>query len=353
MKAPSFLATLLLTGGLHAAALDLHGIVTDFAGVPLRGATVALTVDGRSTVTDANGAWRLASSSGVIGRNPSARSESRSLAMENGRLRLRHDGFMADGRFGGGTALPTNHANALARQAAVALDTICYGWSGVTFCQILPSTASGDLGSEKLDTAGWGRFELRALRFEAQGLKGLGLSLVNLDVTTHDSLILRLHLNGTATEMADFAARVDLAAQYDPAGFISPVAGFPNNEIAKIRPKLGEGSCAIDGACPWTFDLPLSGLVLASQARLSLFLLFDSHKLSGDTTELANRAASHDPYAGMDWSFRPRGGVASEARYPGVPALPVSTFDSGYLAVPKAPYLSVLRKGVSLYGTAP
>jgi hypothetical protein len=353
MKAPSFLATLLLAGGLHAAALDLHGIVTDFAGVPLRGATVALTVDGRSTVTDANGAWRLASSSGVIGRNPSARSESRSLAMENGRLRLRHDGFMADGRFGGGTALPTNHANALARQAAVALDTICYGWSGVTFCQILPSTASGDLGSEKLDTAGWGRFELRALRFESLGLKGLGLSLVNLDVGAYDSLTLRLHLDGTSSEMADFATRVDLATQYNAAGFNFPAPGLQTGEVSKIRPKLGAGSCTPGGACSWIFDIPLAGVVLEQQARLSLFLLFDSHKLSGDTTELANRPASHDPYAGADWSFRPRGGVASEARYAGVPVLPITTFDSAYQAVPKAPYISVLRKGVSLYGTAP
>lgn len=349
-----FLASLILAATQATSlAAQLNGVVTDRSGNPLSGVVVKLVSTGDSTRSASDGSWRLGWSTGSPARNPSRAGASGILVRQEGRLRLDVDGCRIDGKreaLGGGGTIPA--ASRSPRASSASSDTLALRWKGASFKRPLTSSVQvDDLGRTSLDTAGLERFEIRASRHEVMGLAGLRLDVLSMDSSHRDSLALRLHMTGTAVEMADFAAFLDIAQYFDAAGFNRP-ARIASAKVSRQRPRLAEEGCAIGDRCDWAFDIPLDSLVFAPQSRLEIRIVFTRHVQAGDTTGMVLGAPTHDPYAGADWSFRPHWRDAT-MDYAGVPAMARDEVDSLPILVPVNPYVQLVRGGLSIYGRPP
>lgn len=349
-----FLASLILVATQATSlAAQLKGVVTDRSGNPLSGVVVKLVSTGDSTRSASDGSWRLGWSTGSPARNPSRTGASGILVHQEGRLRLDVDGRRIDGKreaLGGSTTIPA--ASRSPRASSASSDTLALRWKGASFKRPLSSSEQvDDLGRTSLDTAGLERFEIRASRFDAMGLAGLRLDVLSMDSSRRDSLALRLHMTGTAAEMADFAAFLDIAQFFDAAGFSQP-ARIASAMVSRQRPGLADGVCATGARCDWFFDIPLDSLVFTPQSRLEIRIVFTRHVQAGDTTGIVLGSPTHNPFAGADWSFRPHWSNAT-MDYAGVSAIAQDEVDRLPILVPVNPYVQLVRGGLSIYGRPP
>lgn len=349
MKSPLFLAAFsLIAGSAFGSLLELHGTAVDRQGSPLSGVVVKLASTGDSAITAADGSWHLARTASIARHTVLDRRSSQNLSIIGSPFRAAFSGFTPDGRRQAKVpALEKTASPILVRQSAEQADTLSFRWKGIVIRKALPTDTSRDLGATRLDTTGLNLLEIRASRISFQNLSGLHLEIVNLDSRPHDSLTLRLHLAGTAAELADFAARLDFAQAYDVAGFNFPT-GLDPRLISPLRPRPAETGCAKDQACRWTFDIPLANTSYPVLSRLSLDLIFQKHLLSGDSTQLLNLAPTHDPFVGADWSFRTHASGATKV-FQGIPEL---GSDQQQLA-PANPYIQLVRGSQVLYGQGP
>lgn len=337
-----------------AMASQLNGVATDLAGNPLQGVVVERVSNGESTTSGADGSWRLAGTAGLAPGRAAAKSPTGMLNNGMDGLALRFEGYRLDGRRERAQVRSiATPSVAASRVQGTLRDTVAMDWKGVTFKQPIADDApSMDLGVIPLDTNGLGRFQIVASRYQRMDMKVLRLDLVSLEEIPRDSLVLRLHMEGTPDEMADFAMRLDMGLHYDGAGFNHPARLDPA-KMSKVRPSLVDGSCVVDGGCDWTFDIPLDpGFVFGAQSRLELHFVLDRHLLTGDSTTLLNRFPTHDPFAGSDWSFRShRRGTVTD--YPGVPVVAPELESDPLLSLPVDPYMQLIRAGRILYGQGP
>lgn len=347
-------ASLLTSVPCIAPAGQLHGVATDISGSPLPGVVVERVSTGESTTSGPDGSWRLARSMGVDRPSKAGSVPTGTLSRREGRISFGVDGFRIDGkreRVGVRSIVPG--AAAASRVQDSSRDTVAMHWMGVTFkLPIADDASSSDLGATPLDTNGLGRFQILASRYRRGDMTVLRLDVVSLEPIGRDSLVLRLHQEGTVDEMADFAMRLDFGQYYDAAGFIHP-AKLDLARISRVRPRLADGICPVGAECHWTFDIPLdAGEAFGSHSRLELQFVLDRHRQSGDTTSLMNGAPKHDPFAGSDWSFRShwRGATTD---YPGVPVVAPEDADGLLRAVPVDPYVQLIRGGQVLYGRGP
>ncbi|MBK9577738.1 MAG: hypothetical protein IPK50_07440 [Fibrobacterota bacterium] len=349
MKSPLVLAGLsLIAGSAFGSLLQLHGTAVDRQGSPLSGVVVKLASTGDSATTTSDGSWHLARTASIARKSIRARTASQNLSILDGAIHASFSGFTPDGRRQAKVpALEKPASPILARQSTEHADTLSFRWKGVVIRKPLPTDTSRDLGATRLDTSGLNLLEIRASRFSFQNLSGLHLEIVNLDSQPHDSLVIRLHLQGTAAELADFAVRLDFAQAYTAAGFNFPT-GLDPRAISPLRPRQAATGCANDQPCPWVFDIPLSTTSFPVLSRLSLDLILQKHLLSGDSTQLLNLAPSHDPFAGADWSFRGHASGTTKV-FQGIPELGI---DQRQLA-PVNPYIQLMRGSSVLYGQGP
>lgn len=349
MKPPLLLAGLsLIAGSAFGSLLELHGTAVDRQGSPLSGVVVKLASTGDSATSTSDGSWHLARTASAARKTAIDRATLQNLSILDGAIHASFSGFTPDGRRQAKASAPKAPGSPiLARQTAETTDTLSFRWKGVVIRKPLPTDTSRDLGATRLDTTGLNLLEIRASRISFQNLSGLHLEIVNLDSRPHDSLTLRLHLAGTAAELADFAARLDFAQAYDVAGFNFPT-GLDPRLISPLRPRPAETGCAKDQACRWTFDIPLANTSYPVLSRLSLDLIFQKHLLSGDSTQLLNLAPTHDPFVGADWSFRTHASGATKV-FQGIPEL---GSDQQQLA-PANPYIQLVRGSQVLYGQGP
>lgn len=337
-----------------AMASQLHGVATDLAGNPLQGVVVERVSTGESTTSGADGSWLLARSMGVDRRSKSGKAPTGALALREGRISFGVDGFRIDGKRErtAGQAIVFGSV-AAARVQESSQDTIALQWMGVTFKRPITDDApSLDLGTTLLDTNGLGRFQIQASRHRSSGMTVLRIDVISIEPVGRDSLVLRLHQEGTVDEMADFAMRLDFVQYYDAAGFHHPVK-LDLAKISRVRPRLADETCPVDAKCHWTFDIPLEAEVqFGSQSRLELNFVLDRHWLTGDSTSLMNSHPTHDPFAGSDWSFRSHWHNAT-TDYPGVPVVAPEEADDLLMTVPVNPYIQLIRGGQVLYGRSP
>lgn len=272
--------------------------------------------------------------------------------MESRRLAVEFDGFDATGR----KALQTDAARVRGRFAARS-----QGWSdtlvfalGRRTVRVPLDAIPGQPLSTILDTSGIQAMSLRASRFTWSGLPAMSIGIVNLDSKSYDSLRIRLFLNGTASDLADFAARIDIAFSYRADGFVEPGLFSMLGQITRSRPRPLDPDCPATSVCAWSFDLPMMGSTLAPQARWRLDAVFDRHNLARDTTELLNLPPTHDPWSGSDWSFRRHEtGNGSPVAYPGIPLADKNAIDDTPYAIPENPYIAIYRGEQLLYGHTP
>ncbi|MBK9577736.1 MAG: hypothetical protein IPK50_07430 [Fibrobacterota bacterium] len=210
---------------------------------------------------------------------------------------------------------------------------------------LVTDTILGNPSLPPADTTNKAGASLLAGRIQLAGLDGLQVDIVNPSATSLDSLSLRLYLDGTASELADFGARLDMALLYTSGGFSKP-AGFSGFAWTPLSPQAVGGSCPAATICSWTFDLPIDTASIEPGGRLELSLLFESRASRGSRP-------THDPFTGNDWSFRTRTWADSASNpsglpdYAGVPAV------SGTDLPPSAPYMILLRNDRLIAGKPP
>lgn len=144
-------AVLSLAASALAADLSASGTVLGIDGKPLSGVTVSLALAKTSSITDASGAWNLASAPvGIASRVAMPVAHGR-LMLEDGRLAVRFEGRDVSGR-GQGRAVATPRSLAVAARAADVPDTLLYSWNGkVRLRDTISVTRTGIV--RKLDTA--------------------------------------------------------------------------------------------------------------------------------------------------------------------------------------------------------
>ena len=276
------------------------------------------------------------------------------LEVVSGRIAVRHRGVDLAGRVGQG--MPVARVPG-ARFGGYAADTLLVKYGTRTFRYPLVSTDLGVLDTALINTDTIQALELRAIRFDWDGKRGLGLGLANTGAETFDSLRIRLFLNGKKAELLDFAARIDIAFHYRADGFMDTGLFAVTTRVQYARPRLIGSECRADSVCAWSFDLPFADATLAPGERWRLDLIFDRHNLIRDSLEILNMAPTHDPYAGTDWSFRAHvagsDGGASVRNYAGVPVASKNDIDSHWAELPLAPYIAVYRGDRRLYGNPP
>jgi len=141
-----------------AGALDLSGRVDDSWGHPLPEVQVSLVSQGATASTDSAGAWRLSAGADGIRSSTSLRKlpESGRLAVVEGRLSLRFQGFDSDGSSGNDRPISvSNRRGASPRGASFAGatgDTLVFAWNGRARAKIpVESLVLGDLGTLVID----------------------------------------------------------------------------------------------------------------------------------------------------------------------------------------------------------
>ena len=352
MKTPPILAAVALAAsGLSASAANLKGIATDLFGSPLAGVVVKRTSTGDSTISGADGAWLLAGTTETSRRLAAPGIWSKRLFLQDRRLGLRFDKFCPNGSRDEAAPRTARSEAAISPRAKEAPpDTLAMRWKGVEFRKAISPDATTDLGRTALDTTGLGGFVIRTSRFASGNSSALRLDIVSIDANAHDSLTLRMHLDGTVAEMPDFAVRLDFAQTFDAAGFSSPAPLAPDG-FSRLRPRLADGQCPAGKICPWTFDIPLAGVAFPAQSRLILQIVLDRHFPTGDTTALANVPPAHDPF-GFDWSFRThRSGSMTD--FVGVPLVTRDEAENDATIFPVDPYIQLLRGSEVLFGRGP
>jgi len=204
------------------------------------------------------------------------------------------------------------------------------------------------------------KFDIRTTHYTWGGKPAMGISVLNQNEKLFDSLQIRLYVNGTAAQLLDLAARVDIAFKYRSDAFIDSGLFAYTKNVSKSRPRLIDPTCpAATQSCAWYFDLPMHGATMDPLARWRLDVVFDRHLLARDTTEILDQPPTHDPFAagGQDWSMRAH--VAgtdnglSPVDYPGVPAMGKEDIDNKTQDIPVNPYIAVYRRNEFVYGFSP
>lgn len=203
-----------------------------------------------------------------------------------------------------------------------------------------------------MDTSAQANVSVLAARTQALGLDGIELDVVNNETVPFDSLTVRFYLDGVASEMADFAVRLDLAQQFTSAGF-SKSAGLDAQSWRRVVPAPADPSCPSSSVCSWVVDLPLEGVTIPVGEKLRVSLVLDRHDLSNDSLRYLQSRPTHDPFSGSDWSFRARTWADSAVAIPGMPdygGVPAAS-DTG---LPEAaPYIVLLRGHRLISGKPP
>lgn len=362
MRSLPSLATVVLVATLHPSlAGQIQGVATDRSGNPLSGVVVKRLSTGDSTTSAADGSWYLAWTTGATRRAASGIGPRGLLSRQDGRLALAANGFRIDGRnglLGGSTTIPSMQL--APRAGDTSEDTLAMRWKGASFKTPFRADApSEDLGRMALDTAGLARFEIRASRHVAMGLPCLRLDVVSIDSSRSDSTALRLHLSGSAAEMADLAVRIDIAQFHDAAGFSRP-AKLDAAGMRHFLPRRISYGCSVDTACDrivgttydWIVDIPLDSVVFTPASRLMIQLVFGRNLQAEDTSGSVIGVPKHDPFGGSDWSFRPHRRNAT-LDYGGVPEIAQSEADQHPMQVPLDPYIQLVRGGIPVYGRSP
>ncbi|HNY29428.1 MAG TPA: hypothetical protein PKO15_00945 [Fibrobacteria bacterium] len=344
---PTFLATIVLTAILpsHAASTGLCGTVVDRSGAPLQGVEVRLASSEESTLSGVDGSWHLERTSSLRGKPHGGTTLPGNWSSAGGGFHVLPGGFRADGRKASATSLLALPAPS-PRNAASPTDTLVLRWKGLETRSPISPEPTGNQGVSQLDTSGFGHLDLRASRIAHLDMSGIHLELVNFDPLPKDSLVIRLHLDGTAKDLADFATSLDAASIQDQAGF-QKSAGLDGQAISRTRP-VTTSDCPEASICHWTFDVSLMPVKLETSSRLRVDLIFRRRAFTGDTTGIEATTASHDPYASRDWSFRAHG-PSDGWYYLGIPATNADAAGSP----PVNPYIQIVRGGHVVYGRGP
>lgn len=203
-----------------------------------------------------------------------------------------------------------------------------------------------------MDTTAQANARVLAARTTSTLQEGLVLDVVNHEATAFDSLTIRIYMDGSSSEMSDFAVRLDIAQLHSAEGFSKQVS-LDADRWRETVPVPVDPSCPATSTCSWSIDLPLDGATIGTDERLRASLLFDRHILSGDSLRYSQSRPTHDPFSGSDWSFRARTWSDSAAAPPGMPdygGVPIALATD----LPEAaPYIVLLRKRRLISGKAP
>lgn len=214
------------------------------------------------------------------------------------------------------------------------------------------TVVSGVSVPASMDTSAQAMVNVLAARTQSLGLDGIELDVVNNEPVPFDSLTVRFYLDGIASDMADFAVRLDLAQQLTSAGFSKPVP-LDAKLWRRVVPVLVDPSCPSSSVCSWVVDLPLDGVTISVSEKLHASLVFDRHDLSSDSLEYLQSRPTHDPFSGSDWSFRPRAWADSAVAIPGMPDYGGVPMASQTTLPEVAPYIVLLRGNRLISGKPP
>ncbi len=118
---------------LTTQAAGLSGTVKSTAGASLADVSVRLTVAGLSATSDANGAWTLATNTGITSRTRALNMPLRIVQIENGHIRLSFGGAAVNGsRTASARTVTSAPVVSLAARTAATVDTLVFsktGWS--------------------------------------------------------------------------------------------------------------------------------------------------------------------------------------------------------------------------------
>jgi hypothetical protein len=200
-------------------------------------------------------------------------------------------------------------------------------------------------------------FDIRAVRYTWAGKPAVGIVIVNQDVKSYDSLDFRLYFRAKDGFENDLGARFDIINRYYPNGFQEPVEGALGDAVRqnlmKQKPtKMQDTYNPSDGTYAFYFSLPLWGILMESQSRIRLDVVF----VRWEPTRLIDQLDEPPLHQinDADWSFGSHH-VANGApvEFPGIPIGTKDDVDANYWSLPIDQYITVYRKGEYIWGFSP
>jgi hypothetical protein len=200
-------------------------------------------------------------------------------------------------------------------------------------------------------------FDVRAVQYTWAGKPAVGIVIVNQDVKSYDSLDLRLYFRSKDGFENDLGARFDIINRYAPSGFQEPIdpslmTALRLNLQKQKAVKMQDTYNPTDGTYAYYFPLPLWGLMMESQSRIRLDVIF----VRWEPTRLVDQLDEPPLHQinDADWSFGPHH-IANGApvEFPGIPTGSKDDVDDNYWSLPIDQYITVYRKGEYIWGFSP
>ena len=200
-------------------------------------------------------------------------------------------------------------------------------------------------------------FDVRMLRYYWGELPGAGINIVNQDVKAYDSLEVRLYFRAKEGFEKDLAPRLDICVLYREDGFQQPIEGALKDAVLRniytSKPvQMPDTYNPDDQTYAYYLALPLWGVMMHSQSRIRLDVIFDSWEPERlvDHLEIPPQHEISD----LDWSFGPHSkALGDPVDYPGVPILPKEDVDASYFLQPINYYVTIYRKNEYVWGYSP
>jgi hypothetical protein len=200
-------------------------------------------------------------------------------------------------------------------------------------------------------------FDVRAVQYTWAGKPAVGIVIVNQDVKSYDSLDLRLYFRSKDGFENDLGARFDIINRYAPSGFQEPIdpslmTALRLNLQKQKAVKMQDTYNPTDGTYAYYFPLPLWGLMMESQSRIRLDVIF----VRWEPTRLVDQLDEPPLHQinDADWSFGPHHVANGDpVEFPGIPTGSKDDVDNNYWSLPIDQYITVYRKGEYIWGFSP
>jgi hypothetical protein len=199
-------------------------------------------------------------------------------------------------------------------------------------------------------------FDIRALKYTWSGMTALGMNIINQDSKAFDSLDIRLYFRAKDGFENDLAARMDIGIVYSEAGFqeVFSENGDIQAAISSQKPmKMADTYNAADGTYAYYLSIPLWGVMMKSNSRIRLDILFDSRSPWPPYEALMNFPPKH-VITNADWSFGTHSkALGDPADFGGIPEKTKDDVDANYMSLEVDRYICVYRKGEFVWGYSP
>jgi hypothetical protein len=199
-------------------------------------------------------------------------------------------------------------------------------------------------------------FDIRTVRYEWGDIPALSMNIINSDTRAFDSLDVKLYFRSPDGLENDFGALADICIIYRSDGFQDqcPASLSIRERIMQSRPvKMEDTFNPDDSTHVYTFSVPLYGIVMSSQGRFRIDLLFSQRSQLPPYEDLMNQPPDHI-ISDADWSFGPHHVADGDlVESPGVDVLSKEAVDADFWELPQNYYVTIHRFDELLWGIPP